>query len=439
MLAPWSRLVYLEEQMLRRARGAFLVHWFGTSIPVKGINLHIAIANIDDLKRRYLEVKEAMQRGPEPELNLLGPLAGLAGLLVGIAMSPTGAMLIASQARRIMDALVDEPWSTILTMLYRLVGVWLLPIVGPAFVGLLVVPFLLAQGVGYALGGDPKARGVYLLLGEAAMLIDAVVRFWDQLMGPRSEIRNPLLRKILDVLDHFAGLYVQFLGLVSLFVTRIARLLPYMMDQFRALADLLESVMDAVADIFDGIMMRIALPFVLPPTPLTIIDRVFESFIELPGMLITKVSALVEESAALLMSTFGEVSTKIDAFVVGLKANIIAAFEATAVGMMLARIKALLALMPDIKDAFKKAAEEKKRDAKEEKEEGKSWARRWLGDPALWILTGGFTGSLDDLFESFKTFKVPDMPKLSGPGFSRDPDAPGSGGDQEAYRRATHI
>src|SRR5690606_8618136 len=105
------------------------------------LSLEIAIANLGELQRRYLHVRSSMP-GAVPELNLLGPLAGIAGLLVGLAVSPTGAILIATQIHDILGMLLGEPGAGILAMLYRVFGIWILPALGPA-IGILAIPLLL--------------------------------------------------------------------------------------------------------------------------------------------------------------------------------------------------------------------------------------------------------------------------------------------------------
>ena len=49
-LAPWVRLVGIEQTLLRRVESAYLSWWFGRRVPEKNLNLLIAIRNIDALK-----------------------------------------------------------------------------------------------------------------------------------------------------------------------------------------------------------------------------------------------------------------------------------------------------------------------------------------------------------------------------------------------------
>src|SRR6266508_4923033 len=77
-LAPWNQIVALEELLLDRARGAFLVNWFGTRLPLNGSSLRGAIANLDELRVRYQRVRAASAPAAEG-INLTEPLAGWIG------------------------------------------------------------------------------------------------------------------------------------------------------------------------------------------------------------------------------------------------------------------------------------------------------------------------------------------------------------------------
>lgn len=193
VLRPWRRITDVEEQVLRRARGAFLVQWFGTGIPILGVNLHVAIGNIEPFKRRYLAVERSMD-DPLPALSLIGPLGALTGLMFGVALSPVGVVYVAKHANEIFTDLAGEPAGGIFGMLYRIIGVWLIPLLSPGLAAL-ATGGLLVGALAMVAGGDRTTRGIQMLLGELALLFDATIRFWEQLSGPRGEIRNPLLRK----------------------------------------------------------------------------------------------------------------------------------------------------------------------------------------------------------------------------------------------------
>lgn len=425
--------MHLEEQILRRARGAFLVHWFGTSVPVRGLGLHIVIGNVAALKRRYLQAKRSMP-GAAPELNLIGPLSAIGGVMLGMAMSPTGAILIAMQTLRIANYLADEGMvgsdtAGILAMLYRVIGIWVLPALGPAL-GVLAVPLLLVGALGAALGGSRTARGVYEALGEVAGLIDVVVRFWDMLSGPRSEIRNPLLRRVLTLLDRFAGLFVQVLGFGALLVTRIAPLVPHLMAQFRALAGLLGAVMDALMGIFDSIGTQLGEAFTGRPNLLTILERVLDSILALPTTMMERINELVDDVTLTLAAAFDTISARIGTFADGLTKRLKGAFGQTAVGLLLAQIDRLLKIMPAVSEAFAQAPDV----PEEEKDDGPIDFGLIAG-----ALTGGFTGSLADLLNSLGTIPLPGAPELALPDFPATPTLPDLKQLQDAVGRPAGL
>lgn len=414
-LKPMSRLVLIEEQLLRRARGAFLVHWFGTGVPERQLSLHVAIANEAALRARYLEVQRSMDE-PLPGLNLLGPLAGIAGLLAGIAVSPTGVVLIATELSALSDLLVGMMDSGVFTVIWHGLVRWLTPVLGPA-AGLLAAVAGLAWTVAAALGGDRTSRAAVRILGETALLLDALIRFWDVLNGPRENVKNPLLRKILDLMDRVTGVGVQVIGFAALVITRVARLLPHLMGEFRALVALAGSAWSALDDIMDGFTDRLKEPFLRKPDPMDFLGLVLDTFTALPGRMAEAVTKLIESVADDLAAALLRVSTAVTAFMTGLTVRIADAFGHTAVGMLLERVNRLLEIFPAVKEAFAAAAKDKK---KEKEEEGMGWA----GRAALYAVTGGLTGSLNDLIASFDGIAFPGFPGLPDLALPAVPDLP---------------
>src|SRR5262249_383962 len=90
-LDAWNRIVSVELLLLDRVRSAFLGRWFGPRVPLHGLNLRIALQNLDDLRARYLEVARSIVPSADG-LNLTEPLMGVAGQIVGSLLSPSGVL-----------------------------------------------------------------------------------------------------------------------------------------------------------------------------------------------------------------------------------------------------------------------------------------------------------------------------------------------------------
>jgi hypothetical protein len=422
VVAPWSRLVEIETQLLRRAESAFLTRWFGTSVPERRLSLYIAIRNLDQLRDQYLLAKRSMAP-PLPELNLLGPLSGIAGLLVGMAMSPTGALLIATQARRIAGALVERPWlADIIAISYRLLGIFILPALGPVLALVIGMPLLLIAGLGFVAGGNPVARAVVGLLGELAMLIEWLGRFWDQLTGPRENIRNPLLRRLLETLDRFAGLFVQVLGLAGFVLVKLAPLIPNLLAQYRALMGLIDAVVMTLTDIFSGIVDALIEPFTSGRGILGVLTDVLDRLLSLPSLVISPLTALLEDTVTELTYAWEAISLQVDAFATGFTDRLKTAFTATPLGQLVDRIKALLKLMP----AFIAAFEAAQPPAEEENGEPiqvmlRSW---WMEGLTGGIIGPGLGSRAADVIDAVQRLSLPPRPDITLPQIPSAPTLP---------------
>src|SRR2546430_913415 len=91
----WDSATETFALVVDRLRSAYLVRWFGTSLPSVGLSLRVAFANMDELRRRWLAIGagravETPVSGP----NLTEPLLGMTGTLVGIFATPLNAALL---------------------------------------------------------------------------------------------------------------------------------------------------------------------------------------------------------------------------------------------------------------------------------------------------------------------------------------------------------
>lgn len=92
VLERWLTMLRLEAAVVARARSAFIVHWFGAGLRAIGGRLLVSIDNIDALTQQYRRARAASAAG-DTGPNLAEPLAGMAGMGVGMVLSPTGAVL----------------------------------------------------------------------------------------------------------------------------------------------------------------------------------------------------------------------------------------------------------------------------------------------------------------------------------------------------------
>jgi hypothetical protein len=237
-LNPWARLVELEQTLIDRARGAFLVHWFGSRLPLSGRSLLITIANLEHLQRRYTAVKGEYER--RRRASLLEPIAGIAGTLAGAFLSPTGllALLIATP-RKLYKGLGE-----VLKYFGLLLGASVLTgIAGPAPV------YLILQW-------RDKFPGLVALVDfmqPAADFSKAFRKIVDLLTGPRDRVRNPFLRALLEAADLAASLTAEVLGALAVVIVDIypaLKALPTRLEPYREIA---KATFALVGDCFDHI------------------------------------------------------------------------------------------------------------------------------------------------------------------------------------------
>ncbi|WP_437594125.1 hypothetical protein [Sorangium sp. So ce1000] len=267
VLDPWTYLVRLEELLIDRARGAFLVHWFGERIPLHGSQVRVVITNLDALRNRYLAVKRQFEeaergaRGP----NLTEPLFGLAGLVAGLLITPGVAL---GSAIAVLRKVRLSWWQVILVA----VGGVLAPVVAG------LSPLL--AGAGFAgetllgITNDPSARAVYDLLGETAKLLISTRKFIDLLLGPIDAVQNPILKGILLFVDQVAKLFPFALALIAVVVTRIGPLLLPLVEQLGAFKSLVVGAIDAISFIVGDLVASLQGLFTGPTSIVSALKRV---------------------------------------------------------------------------------------------------------------------------------------------------------------------
>ncbi|HEY3079214.1 MAG TPA: hypothetical protein VGM69_04845 [Chloroflexota bacterium] len=250
-LAPWNQIVALEELLLDRARGAFLVNWFGTRLPLNGSSPRVAIANLDELRVRYQRVRAASAPAAEG-INLTEPLAGWIGSFMGTLLAPPNNMLVGALVARLMPR-----WWAILGAVVNWLTYGVVPLLIPALAALLLpfAPLFLIVSV----LDDPEAfRRPYELLGALAGLLVAATDFLQQLLGPREGVRNPLVVQVLELLDRVATLLPFLMALFAILITRVGPLLQPLAAQLRELVGLIAAVGEVLGFIVGDFLAQIA-------------------------------------------------------------------------------------------------------------------------------------------------------------------------------------
>ena len=427
-LAPWVRLVGIEQTLLRRVESAYLSWWFGRRVPEKNLNLLIAIRNIDALKDQYQLAKRS-RPDPISQTSMLGPLAGISGMLVGAAMSPTGLVLIASQFKRIIGAITGTAWedrSLIEKILWGTGGVL-------AFIfGLGLLPGL-AIGVGMPLGlfaalglgiaGDAQTRSIVTLLGDLGLFIDALGQFWDQISGPRDKVRNPLLRKILVTLDALAGLFIQVVGIAALLFDRLMPLIPGLLAQWQAMSTLLGTAIAALKEVLSGVVDALFAPFDKRPGIGDVLEGVLDQLLQLPGKIAERVKKAIADAKDAIAPVVVNIKAALNEFWEFLKFELKDAFWKTALGAMVDRIKMLVDLVGAWKAAYAAIPEPPKSTDDDEPLRGKAsgfW--KWLGAKAVGL--GDVRSAAADLLGSIADLKFPDFPDLKIPDLPTVPTLP---------------
>lgn len=269
-LRQWSEMAFLEELVLQRARSAFLVYWFGTSIPLYGMRVRVAISNLDALRDRYRGVVHGRRMQPRG-LNLTEPLAGLAGTMAGIILSPSGIILTnvaAIQSGNFLVGLMVIGGAGLLALVGGLVAAfpaWGIPILG----GLLG-----AGALGVAT--NASAQQMYRFFGALAEALDAGMDFLDQLLGPRENVRNPLVRAFLDLADKVAQALTHLVGGVAVIVARGGEMIRPLREQLPLFHGLAQEVIVVIAEILKDFLERLFDALIGPRSPLRIIDYVLD-------------------------------------------------------------------------------------------------------------------------------------------------------------------
>ena len=209
-LSPWVEIVRAETVLLARARGTFLLNWFGRFVPRQGPYVWVAIANRAELAARLRQVL-SVGSPTAGAASVINPLAALIGVIAGTALSPMGQIAGISLIVRFQGFGV----TALLWAVAALTGV----IFAVAMGGLTAV------GVGGSLLAlvffPDQVEQVLALAALAARAMNAITGLVRQLLGPREAVRNPLLKAVLGLGDQLGALGASLLGAVAFAVDRI--------------------------------------------------------------------------------------------------------------------------------------------------------------------------------------------------------------------------
>jgi len=280
----WNQIVDLELTLLDRARGAFLGRWFGAGLPMLQGELLVFIANLDELKIRYGELRRGALK-QDSDRNLTEPIAGITGTLVGALLSPPSSILVMPLIAEQMPTVTTKLAAATNAITWGGLGV-LIAALGVPLVGLGLPALALRQP---ALG----AAG-FRLLGALTGFFMAARRLIEQLVGPRQEVRNPLLKQMLEVLDSAARL-VPFLFILAELVINWAgsKLAPLagFLDRLITIAQVLFQVInDAVADLFD----RLQDLYVGKNSPWQVVKGIVNTFRQWLGLMTQQIGGLLD-------------------------------------------------------------------------------------------------------------------------------------------------
>jgi hypothetical protein len=237
-VAAWQSITETWTLVVHRLRSAWLVGWFGSRLPISGIDLHVVFVNHEQLRRRWALVTRS-DRSTADRPSLLEPLLGISGSLVGTLTMPLNGMLALAALARLKQGIGLTVVAVTNALLYGL------PL---SAILLLAVP--LAAVLLFANLAGPQHLEELELLAAATALVLPLTRIWRQASGAEP-VRNPLFAQLLGLLERIVELLPHLLAVVAVAVTRIAPLLAPMRDAilatYLAVTEILAAI-KAVAD-----------------------------------------------------------------------------------------------------------------------------------------------------------------------------------------------
>jgi hypothetical protein len=224
-LEKWNQLVSLEETLAGRARSAFLVHWFGPSIPLQDSHLRVYIANFEELRSKYNAAKKAPAFDPDKP-SLLEPAAGFAGTLVGMLGAPLNSAFLYEWVFK-----AKQNWYTGAFAVANIISLGFLGAALTAVVGVFSL---------VALPWAAESQDASELIDKLAWIAPYAISlrgWWKQILGLRKDVKDPIFRQVLWFGDAVAQLLPHLFGFVAIIIGRIGKLIQPLWDQAKALIE----------------------------------------------------------------------------------------------------------------------------------------------------------------------------------------------------------
>jgi hypothetical protein len=185
---------------------------------------------------------------------------------------------------------------------------------GPVVVGL--SPLLAAGSfIGYlqmGLSNSPGLRSLYDLLGEVAKLLVATTKFIRLLLGPRSDIKNPILAGLLHFADELAKLFPFALALVAVIVTHLGPLLIPIADSIKAMAGLLSRILDTIVFIFEQFVAQLMEVFSGPDNIASPLARTLEGLTGGFVKIVPAFNTLLDTASTVLEDSYNDVRAQVE-------------------------------------------------------------------------------------------------------------------------------
>jgi hypothetical protein len=312
VLNPWNHLVQVEELLIDRARSAFLFKWFGTALPLKGFHVRVAIANIGELRERYEKVKAEVRKRAEGP-NLTEPIFGMAGVAAGMILTPGVALGTTIAIVRSLDWQIGT-LAAVLQGVLSFLAILISPFVGGIVVAL--SPLLAAGGfVGYlqmGVANAPELRAIFDLLGGLARLLDAATRFIKLLLGPRSEVKNPVLAGLLHLFDQLARLFPLGLALIAVLVTRLGPLLLPLVATIKAMGELVSAILDTLKFMLNNFVEQLKDVFTGPDNIVSPLKSMLARFTKVFSKIVPTFNDLLDKATAILLAWYKDVQKQVE-------------------------------------------------------------------------------------------------------------------------------